>query len=70
MADETPVVKPGFKTSEFWLTVIATGVGLLYASGYIHPEGADSVSKAVAFIATSLTAMGYSISRGIAKKTN
>lgn len=61
-------VKPGYKTTEFWLTSVASLLGLLFASGIIAPEGTDGLSKAFALIATALTAMGYSVSRGLAKK--
>lgn len=69
MSDETPQeVKPGYKTTEFWLATAATVIGLLYASGIIAPTGTDGLSKALAFIATSLTTLGYAVSRGLAKK--
>ena len=59
--------KPGWRTTEFWLTVAATAVGLLYASGVIAPEsGAD---RWLGLIAGSLSALGYSVSRGLAKKS-
>jgi len=59
--------KPGFKTTEFWLTAACTVCGLLYASGVISVEGSDTTSKAVALIASVLATMGYSVSRAKVK---
>jgi hypothetical protein len=70
MADEItttqPVAKPGYKTSEFWLTTIAILVGTLIASGAFADTTA--LGRALAFIASALTAAGYSYSRGLVKK--
>lgn len=60
-------MKPGYKTTEFWLATIATICGVLYASGAITPEGTEPVEKAVAFIAAALASLGYSQARGAAK---
>ena len=58
--------KKGIKTTEFWFSAAAAMVGLLYASGLIAPEtGGD---KVLGLIATVLAAMGYTVSRGLAKK--
>jgi len=66
MSAETPVIKPGYKTTEFWLTVVATTIGLLMASGAITPgSGAD---RWIGLIATGLASLGYSVSRGLAKQ--
>lgn len=66
MNDTTAVAtKPGYKTTEFWLTIAAFVVGTLIASGAIGDAGA--LGKALAFIASALSAAGYSISRGTAK---
>lgn len=56
----------GIKTSEFWFSVVAAIAGLLYASGVIAPESGGD--KILGLVATILSAMGYTISRGIAKK--
>ncbi len=58
-------VKPGYKTTEFWLSLAATLVSTLYASGTIG-DG-STWGKALALVATALTAAGYSVSRGKAK---
>lgn len=58
--------KPGYKTTEFWLTVVATAVGFALTSGLIG-EGSQ-VEKLLGMAAQVLSTMGYSVSRGIAKK--
>jgi hypothetical protein len=58
-------MKPGYKTSEFWLSVAASLVGFLYASGII--SNGSAYDKVLAVAAMALTALGYSVSRGIAK---
>jgi hypothetical protein len=59
------VTKPGFKTSEFWLTTLATVVGLLVASGAFVDTSA--LGKGLALVASALAAAGYSYSRALAK---
>ena len=58
--------KPGYKTTEFWLATLAVVVGVLMASGAF--ESGDSVAKALALVASVLASLGYSVSRGMAKK--
>jgi len=58
--------KKGIKTSEFWFSVVAAIAGLLYASGVIAPDSGGD--KILGLVATVLAAMGYTVSRGIAKK--
>jgi hypothetical protein len=58
--------KKGIKTTEFWFSAVAAIVGLLYASGVIAPDSGGD--KILGLAATVLAAMGYTISRGIAKK--
>jgi len=60
-------MKPGYKTTEFWLAAVSTICGILYASGVISPEGSGAVEKAVAFIAAALASLGYSQARGATK---
>ena len=66
MSDEVKEVKPGYKTSEFWLTTIAALVGIAYASGAVG-EGSQA-EKVVGYIVMALNVLGYSVSRGLAKK--
>ena len=62
----TQPVKKGVATSEFWLTLAAVICGFLLSSGLIGDESTSG--KVIAFAASSLTALGYSISRGMVKK--
>lgn len=66
MADEIKEVKPGYKTTEFWLSAIAAIVSLAFASGFIA-EGTQA-DRWVGLAAAALTSMGYSVSRGLTKK--
>ena len=67
MADEVIPAKPGYKTSEFWVTVVVTLAGLAMASGLIAPgSGWD---KAIGLVTSTLAAMGYSASRGNVKSS-
>lgn len=59
--------KPGFKTSEFWLTLAATVVGMLIASGAF--ADATAVGKVLAFAASVLGGLGYTWSRASVKKS-
>lgn len=58
-------VKPGYKTTEFWLTAAAQGLSLLFASGAIH--AGTALGQVLGVVAMALTAAGYAVSRGIAK---
>jgi hypothetical protein len=60
-------MKPGFKTTEFWFTAIANILGLAFASGMV--ETGSIWDKILGFGAMALTSMGYSVSRGLAKKS-
>lgn len=58
--------KPGFKTTEFWLTALTLIVGLLLASGGFESDG--TVLKVLGVVAAALSSCGYSVSRGLVKK--
>lgn len=62
-----PPPKPGWKTTEFWLTLLALGLTQLYASGVTDSHADSSWVKAIAFFAAALTAAGYAVSRGKVK---
>lgn len=57
--------KPGFKTSEFWLTLAAVAVGAFLASGALPSE--HWAIKLAGVAASALAAAGYSWSRGKVK---
>lgn len=61
-------MKPGWKTTEFWLTLIALLVaGGAFIAGAVGGEE-SSIGKAIAFAASALAGLGYSWSRGAVKE--
>lgn len=68
---EVATIKPGYRTTEFWLTVFANIVGGFLL---IYCEAADVVGdmgeacKMAGVASIVLSNMGYSISRAIVKK--
>ena len=60
-----PVVKPGYQTTEFWMTAAATVVGLAIASGVIPTTG--YWPSVVALVVSAFAAMGYTVSRTVVK---
>jgi hypothetical protein len=67
MSDEiTPTpIKPGYKTTEFWLSAAVAVIGLLMSSGVI--QTGSNLDKIIGIAASALAALGYSISRGNTK---
>jgi hypothetical protein len=60
--------KPGYKTTEFWLSLLATLVGFLMASGLLDSQPADGwIARVVGGIVAALAALGYSASRAKVK---
>ncbi len=57
--------KPGYKTTEFWISVIITIAGLLMASGAIA-EG-SMVARIVGGVMSALAALGYTAARAKVK---
>lgn len=57
-------VKPGIKTTEFWIALVAAVIPPIIAAGYITEE---QIAAAVVVASPILSSMGYSISRGLAK---
>lgn len=55
----------GWKTTEFWMTTAAAGMGSLYASGVLGSGGRDVAVAGV--ISTVLAALGYQVNRGSLK---
>ena len=56
-------MKPGYRSSEFWLSLVAAIVGFVASSGAVSDE-----NKIVGGAMSVLAVMGYSVSRGLAKK--
>lgn len=61
-------MKPGYKTTEFWLTALAGLVGFVVASGMLESLAETHwVVKAIGGITTLLTVLGYQVARGKVK---
>lgn len=58
-------VKPGYKTTEFYLAVGAVLVGGVVASGAVPSTG--PIGQGVGAVTAVLAALGYTVSRGWAK---
>lgn len=61
-----PPMRPGWKTSEFWLSLAAQAVSAAMASGVLTSSPAV---QAVGLAGAILTAMGYTASRASVKKS-
>ena len=62
-------MKPGFKTTEFWLT-LATLIGFMSLAGYgMSRQGADTAAI-IGALGAALSTIGYSISRARVKNLN
>ena len=68
MATNNKETKPGYKSTEFWITVAVTLCSLAWGAGVVDPEGSSNADKVFGFICSAAAALGYTISRGIAKK--
>lgn len=55
---------PGYKTTEFWLSMAAIIAGALTSSGVFTNS---TVLQALALVSSALAAMGYSAGRSFAK---
>jgi hypothetical protein len=58
-------MKPGWKTTEFWMSLAAAAMGATLASGVIPSE--SPWVKVLSVPAMALASLGYSYSRGKAK---
>lgn len=68
MATKNNTVKPGYKSTEFWITCAVSLCSLLWGAGVVDPEGASSADKVFGFVCSAAAALGYTISRGLAKQ--
>ena len=71
MSEQNPI-RPGWKTTEFWVTVAVQMVGLAAIFGYITPEQQNVLTDAAiqqgGIVSMVAAAFGYALSRGLAKK--
>ena len=60
--------KPGYKTTEFWLSLLATLLGFLLASGAMDVVSEESwIARIVGGLVAVLASLGYSASRAKVK---
>jgi len=65
MKDTQPKAKPGWKTTEFWLTLVVLIASAVMSSGAV---GEDSgLGKVLALVVAAGAAMGYTAVRGFTK---
>ena len=60
-------MKPGFKTSEFWLTAASQIVALVYMSGVLDETATPLDNKLFALVAALLGSLGYTVARAYTK---
>lgn len=60
-------VRPGWRTSEFWLSAAAALMGLAHASGILEQTATDWDNKIVGLATAGLVALGYNVARTIVK---
>ena len=58
---------PGISTTEFWICTLCGLFSVLWGIGIIDPDGAGNVNRVAGLIAGGLSALGYGVSRGLAK---
>ena len=67
-ANKNTEVKPGWKSTEFWVTVVVALASLAWCAGLVEPAGESGADKTFGFVCSALSALGYTVSRGLAKK--
>lgn len=60
-------MKPGYKTTEFWLSLAAMIVGAIMASGLLEKTASPIDNQIVGIIVSVLAALGYTVGRGFVK---
>ena len=69
-SNETPVTvttpKPGYRTTEFWLSLAAVAVGAVQASGFVPNESVWA--QVLGTITVALVSLGYTGARLSMKK--
>lgn len=62
-------VKPGKKTTEFWVTIGAAAISILIVYGVLNQEQAVAWQELLTALAPLIAvALSYPLSRGMAKK--
>lgn len=65
MVQLTPNNKPGYKTTEFWMSLVAVLLGALFSSGAVV-EG-SSLASLLGIVTTVMASLGYTVSRSVVK---
>lgn len=61
-------IKPGYKTSEFWMSLAAVLIGAVMASGVLDSLPQDNPwVRVLGIVASILGALGYQVSRTMTK---
>ncbi len=68
MSEENNSTRRGYLTTEFWVTAVVTVCSLLWGADVLDPEGAGTANKVFGFVVAALSAVGYTVSRGLAKQ--
>lgn len=65
-------MKPGWKTTEFWITIATSILGLLAFTGVLTPDRSSELTKQllplIGVLVPAVVGAGYSVSRGTAKR--
>tara|TARA_R110000824_G_scaffold203371_4_gene387822 strand:- start:1175 stop:1447 length:273 start_codon:yes stop_codon:yes gene_type:complete len=61
--------KPGIRSTEFWLCSFCALLSILWGAGVLDlgSDADGNVNRAAGLIAGALSALGYGVSRGLAK---
>ncbi len=65
---ENENVKPGWKTTEFWISIITAICGVGVLSGYVTPSESNQMVNALGGVAGLVPTVVYIFSRGKAKQ--
>lgn len=68
----SPETKPGYRSTEFWMSVAAMIVGVLLASGLFSPDDPTQgkILQALGVLASILASLGYTAGRAHTKATS
>lgn len=68
-ADSPEAQKPGIRSTEFWLCSLCALLSILWGAGVLDlgSDAEGNVNRAAGLIAGGLSALGYGVSRGLAK---
>jgi len=66
--EATGNIKPGYKTTEFWLTALTVLVNLGLSSGLFTDTEAGELNTAIPFVVNAAIVVGYAVSRAYAKR--